>query len=404
MIMAEANWSELPKKLLNLITERLDDDHDVISFLSVCSTWRSSPVSNHHHHHPRVPFQLPPHINAESISFECDVYQNSLLLIKPPQQQQNLHPWLIRTQKNFHGHTQLFHPLCPSNSSSSYCLPYELDFNKFSSVYLGTDFFLDIKKSYFKPSANPLVYSYENPLAEFLPLGRFKKVVAVTCQGEPLALGTLNHDGHPILFRCCEERWTPMPHMSMCFQDICVFKKRFCVVNKGGRTFAIGPDYSVQLVAEYLVNGGGDVKFLVESEGELLLVDIYHSHCVGFPGEDGFRLDVFRLDEKAKKWIKLTSLGDRVLFLGNGCSFFASASDLSVVKGNCVIFIGDAFLPFNSMLCGMCIFHMDQRQLYPLSDHPDYFNLLGPPPEWIFKSHKPVILVSINNISNYFKI
>jgi len=176
------------------------------------------------------------------------------------------------------------------------------------------------------------------------------------------------------------------------------------VVNKGGRTFAIGPDYSVQLVAEYLVNGGGDVKFLVESEGELLLVDIYHSHCVGFPGEDGFRLDVFRLDEKAKKWIKLTSLGDRVLFLGNGCSFFASASDLSVVKGNCVIFIGDAFLPFNSMLCGMCIFHMDQRQLYPLSDHPDYFNLLGPPPEWIFKSHKPVILVSINNISNYFKI
>jgi len=147
--MAEANWTELPKKLLNLILERLDDDHDVISFLSVCSTWRSSPVSNHRHH-PRVPFQLPPHINAESISFKCDVYQNSLLLIKPPQeQQQNLHPWLIRTQKKLHDQTQLFHPLCPSNSSSSYCLPYELDFSKLSSVHLGTDFFLDIKKKLF---------------------------------------------------------------------------------------------------------------------------------------------------------------------------------------------------------------------------------------------------------------
>jgi len=168
----------------------------------------------------------------------------------------------------------------------------------------------------------------------------------------------------------------PMSYMSICFQDICVFKNRFCVVNKGGRAFAIGPDYRVQLVAEYLVYGGGEGKFLVESEGELLLVDIYHSHCVGFPGEDGFRLDVIRLDEKEKKWVKLPSLGDRVLFLGNGCSFFASASDLSVVKGNCIIFIGDAFLPFNKILSGtrMCIFHLDQGHLSPLSGYPEYYN------------------------------
>ena len=92
---------------------------------------------------------------------------------------------------------------------------------------------------------------------------------------------------------------------------------------------------------------------------------------------------MFRLDEKEKKWVKLASLGDRILFLGNGCSFSASASDLSVVKGNCVIFSDDAFHYFDQMLCGMCVFHLDQCWLSPLSDHPEYFNLFWPLPEWI---------------------
>jgi hypothetical protein len=75
--------------------------------------------------------------------------------------------------------------------------------------------------------------------------------------------------------------------MSTYFLDICVFKDRFCAVNKIGRTVAFGPDYSVELLAEYV--DGWDMKFLVESEGELLLVDIYDSHCFGFHGERWFK-------------------------------------------------------------------------------------------------------------------
>jgi hypothetical protein len=177
----------------------------------------------------------------------------------------------------------------------------------------------------------------------------------------------------------------PVPCVSTNFQDICVFKDRFCAVNKIGKTVAFGPGYSVvELLAEYV--DGGDMKFLVESEGELLLVDIYDPHRYGFPGEYGLKLDVFRLDEKEKKWVKLASLGDRILFLGNGCSFSASASDLSDVKGNCVIFSDDAFHDVDQMLCGMCVFHLDQCRLSPLSDHPEYFNLFWPPPEWIVNS------------------
>ncbi|PNX63171.1 F-box protein, partial [Trifolium pratense] len=44
MAMAEANWSELPTELLNLISQRIDNNVDLIRFGSVCSTCRGGPV------------------------------------------------------------------------------------------------------------------------------------------------------------------------------------------------------------------------------------------------------------------------------------------------------------------------------------------------------------------------
>jgi hypothetical protein len=53
--------------------------------------------------------------------------------------------------------------------------------------------------------------------------------------------------------------------------------------------------------------------------------------------DDDVWIDLFRLDEKEKMWVKLDDLGDRVLFLGQGCSFSDSASDLGFPNGNIVI-------------------------------------------------------------------
>jgi hypothetical protein len=63
----------------------------------------------------------------------------------------------------------------------------------------------------------------------------------------------------------------------------------------------------------------------------LLLTDVYECLCLGFPGHDPVRIDLFKLNEKDNKWINLTGLGDMALFLGLVCSF--SASDLCVAKG-----------------------------------------------------------------------
>ncbi|MCH86011.1 F-box protein, partial [Trifolium medium] len=140
---------------------------------------------------------------------------------------------------------------------------------------------------------------------------------------------------------------------------------------KGYKTITVGHE----------VFSGERLSFLVESEGELLLVAIYEY----FDFENSLRIRVLRLDEK-EKWVQLTSLGDRILFLGNGCSFSASTSDLSVSKGNCIIFMDDVFDEIGICDNDMCVFDFDQDRLSLLSEYPEYHNLFWPPPKWIVKS------------------
>ncbi|MCI15244.1 F-box protein, partial [Trifolium medium] len=131
-------------------------------------------------------------------------------------------------------------------------------------------------------------------------------------------------------------------------------RQLYAVEELSSKIFAVAPeDLSVQLVAKDVHGKGrGDIKFLVESEGELLLVDVYESFDLAY--KDALKINVFRLDEKEKEWVKLPSLGDRILFLGNGCSFSTCDSDLCVAKGNCVIFMEDVFDNYKLCESGMC--------------------------------------------------
>ncbi|XP_024634445.1 F-box protein SKIP23 [Medicago truncatula] len=198
-----------------------------------------------------------------------------------------------------------------------------------------------------------------------------EKFLAITCNGEnPMVLGISDYFPHPMLFCYLNKFWKPISDMSTKYVDICVFKRRFYLVDNTGRTVTIESDSSVQLVDNPFIPG--DRKLLVESEGALLLVNIY---------ENLMTFNVFRLDEKNKKWVKLMSLRNRVLFFVNGCSFSASASDLCVAKGNCVIFIDDAY--------NICTYFynycLDRSQPLSVSEYFEYLSLFSAP-EWIGKS------------------
>ncbi|PNX77770.1 F-box protein [Trifolium pratense] len=403
-----ADWSELPTDLLNLISECIDNEIDLIRFRSICSTWRSSSIPNHHTN--ILPFKFPllkyvrssDSVSDDDVSDSIDDYEfsdsinindtkfpfsylskRSIFLIKPQQQQQDqtliLRPWLVRITQNSTGKTKIFQPdtvfdsLFPSFHYSNM-----LDFNELSVLHIGTNFFIDNDDFTFPDQC----YDYLNP----------DTVLAVTCHGKkPLVLAALCFVTHrPLLFRGLDEIWTPIS-LSTFYGDICVFKGRIYAVNLFGRTVVVGPESSVQLVAQPIVSGVTQ-KLLVESEGKLLLVNM----CESYP--DFFGIDLFELDEKENKWVrlmdfdekknewvKLKDIGDRVLFLASGCSFSAYASELGLPKGNCVVFFDDSVVCCGNLRRGNCVFHLDQDRLSPASEYPEYLNMFQPP-EWILKS------------------
>ncbi|AES58687.1 hypothetical protein MtrunA17_Chr1g0146381 [Medicago truncatula] len=59
MAMAtKADWSKLPKDLLNLISKQIDNEIDLIRFRSICTNWRSSSIPNHHRDMLTINFPL----------------------------------------------------------------------------------------------------------------------------------------------------------------------------------------------------------------------------------------------------------------------------------------------------------------------------------------------------------
>jgi hypothetical protein len=139
----------------------------------------------------------------------------------------------------------------------------------------------------------------------------------------------------------------------------------------------------------------GDTKILVESDGELLLVDKYLNFVAHYTfdfadrGVYSIELDsavrfvVFRLDENEKKWVELTSLGGKVLFLGEDCAFSVFASDLCMGNGNCIIFRDNVYHYHHLPWTGIDVFCLDNNRISPLSDLPCYSNLFWPPPQWV---------------------
>ncbi|KAK2391822.1 F-box protein SKIP23 [Trifolium repens] len=381
-----ADWSKLPEELLQLISEKLNCEFYQLRFRSVCSSWRSSSITKNHLLNLPSKFPYPSYL----IEFHYGYNYNKIptypiskriifLINPPPNQQQTLNPWLIKIGPDSHGHTSLWNPLSPDNQLRlRFQLPRHFDFNQLSVFKLGHEFVIgDFPSLIKKVVAYDTLHSGNDRCSVLLAIHLVGKLA---------------------IFRSGVELWTivqpKMPPER--YTDVCVFNGRPIAVISTGRTVVVGPDLSLDLVAEAVFGGG--TKLLVESDGELLLVDKYTVNVRGdtpfiLAAGDGnhygiiikraVRFDVFRLDENEKKWVKLTNLGDRVLFLGKDYSFSVKAKDLCMENGNCIIYRDDDYDGnLHSTGLGIDVFCLDKQQISPLSDLPCCSNLFWPPPQW----------------------
>ncbi|XP_045800621.1 E3 SUMO-protein ligase SIZ1-like isoform X2 [Trifolium pratense] len=402
------DWSELPTDLLNKISQRIDNEIDLIRFRSICSNWRSSSIRDHHT--KILPFKFPflrwvPFVNPDSKNrFEGPIDTNvedypfsrhlskcSTFLIKPPQQQQEqqdqtLRPWLIRILQHPNGKIKVFRDTEWVDSFFPF-FEYSrvLDFNDLSVIQLGENSYINEEDVTPPPDFGESVNVDPDV------------VYAITCNGKtPLLLGSFSYVvAYPMVLGYLDESWWVIGPTTL-HGDTCVFKGRFCALNLSHTTL-VEPESSLQLMAqpEKTMRSvtqpilDATRKLLVESDGQLLLVNINES----FP--DYFHIDLFQLDEKENKWVRLrrfsdeekkwvdsNDLGDRILFIGHGSSFSAHASELGLPKGNSVVFMDDSIIHKDNFRLRYCLYDLDEDELCDMDDYPEYSNLFLPP-TWI---------------------
>ncbi|KAK7277192.1 hypothetical protein RIF29_18343 [Crotalaria pallida] len=398
-----ADWSLLPNELLHQISQRLNTALDLLSFRSVCSSWRSSSSSllnlsslldypfpltfpYFYNHTIDTPLELFLSLSKRTLF----LFTPSPLLLNPHPQQPRHHPWLFKIGQNVLAQTLIWHPLSRFPIKQSPHFPKFIDLSQLSVSKIMHEFVLYLRK----PSKSIHL--------------RMDKVVFswLRSKDEAFVLLTID-DGKLALFRSTDTAWNIIPEMrptTTRFNDVCICKGKLFAVDNSGYTVRVGLDLNVEVVAHPVSERDHlflrHKKYLVECEGELLLLDKCFSHYPFYWQErclEGLKYDdcgemrwrigptcsgaakfkVYRLDEDEKRWVRLRSLGNKVLFLGDDSVFCVSASDLCVSRGDCVIFRDATFnidLPKNEM----GVFHLGENRISPLFGHPDYAKLFWP--------------------------
>ncbi|KAJ4715890.1 F-box protein SKIP23 [Melia azedarach] len=389
-----ADWSELPKDLLGLIVKHQDTSFDVFRFRQVCSTWRSS-VTPKHRRLPRR-FPLIPTENSVSTipspTFGFCLSKRTVFLIRSPEGGDRTDSigtsWLIKVKEDASNRKHLLNPLKRQRFDFSEVL----DIQNLNILEIGHEYVLNYV-NYPPNSINEACNWYMEKL-----------ILMYTDKKSGLdrfVLLTIHVSGKLALYKSENKEWIILEHMPSPYDDVILYKGQFYAVDNTGRTVFV--DHLccyMSLVANPVF--GGDKKYLVECKGDLLLVDMYlsidatvdsnflnehelqFSYCMS---ERTVMFKVFRLNWGRKEWIEVKNLGNDVLFLGEDCVFSASAGDLSVSKGNCIIFVDNLFYLSGEddeyRDHGVGIFDLESGCIKPLGNDPELSKLFWPPPSWI---------------------
>ncbi|KAL8543408.1 hypothetical protein ACS0TY_004080 [Phlomoides rotata] len=385
-----ADWSTLPPELLHLITQYFPTSIDLLRFRSVCSTWRAAaplPPS------AATRFPILPNSGISDTSWGFHLSKRTIYSIQPPLTDHS--SWIIKLERDNPARMHLLSPLARSQFKPlPDTFPKLFNFLNVRVKELGEEYALQYIN--FRPTANSIGESGNLYM---------EKVAVLNNLGDRFVLVTVHVSGKLVVYKSGDEKWRlidDLPAPSP-YDDVILWKEKFYAVDYTGKIVLVNTaDLNVSTIANSIF--GGDKKFLVDSEGELLLVDMYLS--VGpadnlgfnegfqfyeefdcFMSERTVKFQVFRLDEDAGQWIEMTNLGDKMLFLGDNCTFSASASEIfgdNSSRGNCILFTDqyshreDDDVSKNRSIG---VFEMEGESIGPIGRK--FSEMFWPPPEWV---------------------
>ncbi|XP_030464004.1 F-box protein At2g26160-like [Syzygium oleosum] len=361
-------WSELPTELWSMIGKKLDTRVDIDQFRSVCSPWRSSipPVS-----------ESKLRIGGTLIS-QCMVY---LLELPPTSPKDSQCPpshegWLIKITEDKdlsgRGRVQLSNLLSSRPIFKGGTFPEVLCTMDYRVTEIFVERYLIGKKGACYPgAARKVIMLPDSPWAAL----EETSVVGIFGRGR---LKCWKHG---------DEDWNAMDNPNSPYDDLIAYKGQFYVVDRFGTVSWINPSFKmVQFSPPVCGNGnGGDWKHLVESGGDLYVVDRYCNEfsTIGRIRAGAVReaagFKVYRLNQEWGKWDEIRNLGDVALFLGDHSCFSVSVKGFGRCKGNCIY-----FTEINATRGGKVqVFNMEDGSIKRASYSPDHLRILWPPPAWI---------------------
>ncbi|XP_057525809.1 F-box protein SKIP23-like [Amaranthus tricolor] len=375
-----ADWSELPRELLEEILTHFNSSIDASRFTSVCSSWRHLSPSE---------FNFNGEKNFPLCFNGISVCKRSILLLSPPQipipdSPHNPTSWIIKVEEKGPKRFRIYFPLSWSQLPLPFNFPRVMDLSNIRIRDIASEYFL----------------CYTDNTSEFLNL-LMEKVAYLSRSNnsDDFYLLTIYVSGKLALFNNLRNRWHVISDkVDLPYDDVIAFNGEFYSVDYTGRTVLVGVDDvdTLKLVAKPVC--GGDKKRLVEIDGELMLVDVYFGlppwenfsnrrkmedldECVA---SRSFWFKVYRLEWEGMNWVEVKDLGNYVLFLGMYSSFSVLAADILMEKGNCIYFaFTDNFYPshFNE---ANDVFKFHCGGVFNLEDSSiTYSNSFWPPPHWI---------------------
>ncbi|KAF3324397.1 F-box/kelch-repeat protein [Carex littledalei] len=312
----ERNWADLPPELFSVILNKFSEISDFVRSRAVCKSWRfSSSVSDLPPQFPWI-FELSngPDLEFYSIAFN-QVYT---LHVPCPTAMRFFGPaggYLLTGEEDTAGSFSLLNPLNNIEVPLPvvlFCVPYKFALNFSSHSHLSSQ--ID----------NYMLFSeYER---------------SVGCK-----LG--------------DDRWDIIGPGHECKYRCYYFKGLFFrVEDSTGVTTVMDISSRKELYViqppkyEHMSKMSFAGPYLVESCGEILNVCYNQSYK-----RKNYKFYIYRLEfgngEGNPCWVKLTSIGDRILFFdfsyGNGHGFYLKASDFVGFKGNCIYFINVVIRAFD---------------------------------------------------------
>lgn len=351
-----SRWPELPPDVLLSIAGDVDPVIGILRLRSVCRSWRSSLSLSSSTSSPHFPLKLPfPLSPPPSSPTHLSLLQRTVYFLSLPADPSA--GFLVKVEELSANTFSLFDPL----SKLKPCKP-ESPINLLN----------------YGVSTICHLYVVEDLDARVSELGQIviKKVVVTEGffeKGDFVVLG-LTESGQLLLWRFGDEIWTEIGTNGRQFDDIISYKGKFyATADKRGRLVMIDSRLKPIDMVHSLMYGCGNSTHLVESDGDLYLVDKVSYY-------NGLGIGVFKLDEKCRFWDYELSLNDNVFFVGNDVNFSVSKKDyIGGDVRNCIYFItkdDEGSRDFTSM------FDMKSGTIYPMLDSKQWGAPYWPPSSW----------------------